>query len=706
MSGKSVKTYQKRTVPSLRAKSAWERIELETDKPLIIYPRQSTTRQIRENIYSREMQTTDLIEYAQKLGWDGEVRIVSTPNELDELIACVEQWRDSNIIIVLEIDLGVSGRLKIEKRRGMSTVVFLIGEGAVKTVMCQKEDRLFRDDTGLEYNTYIQVCLHYGVITVKAEDYHYDFSIREHKKRFREKCEQASDFLEDYVRDRLIRGRQKAAAEGRYVGGGIPTGFVPDRQKYLPTGEKNPNFGKLTPYKPWAPIIHWIFERYQQLGGNLTSLCKEIAALPVLFPDIEQSTLTEGEVRKLHLRKVSGGYQISLTGLKAVLSNVVMIGWYQDKYGILVDEDGIPVKNHPPIIEEHEQDLFWYAFNRISTFALDGTRKRPVPARFTTSQPCPALLKDIIVSGEDGKTVLVQQNAVGYIIYSVRLYRPLLNRVETMTDHREVDSVFVKQLFHHLTESRDFDHYRDYVTTEIKAHEQKRTNIDYQLQAVDQQIEAMESNLELPPSKLSKERREKYAERLGQLETRKAELQKEKELPKALAAAKELMEYRELIAQMLAAWSEQPLEIKKSLIATFTEKVAFVIHSPHWYTLTVYWRDPTWGVEAGIVWKRTGITKGWTEEEIAILKANYATSTMTELLELLPLRTWKAIRKNSWVYTTRRQIKERHEVPFPESLCYQDWKFMNERGIAYENISLYKTGVWTQPSDDTKGSRQ
>src|SRR5947209_5629672 len=183
-----MRTYQKRTVPSFRRKSAWEPVALETGKPLIIYPRQSTQKQKKDNIYSREMQTTDLITYARELGWQGEVRSIKAEEDLDTLIGSVSEWRESSCIIVLEIDLGVSGRLKIEKRKGMSCLVYLVGEGAAKTVMCQKEDRLFRDDTGLEYNTYIQVCLRYDVKTA-TEEYQYDFSIREHRKRLREKCD-------------------------------------------------------------------------------------------------------------------------------------------------------------------------------------------------------------------------------------------------------------------------------------------------------------------------------------------------------------------------------------------------------------------------------------------------------------------------------------------------------------------------------------
>jgi hypothetical protein len=135
------------------------------------------------------------------------------------------------------------------------------------------------------------------------------------------------------------------------------------------------------------------------------------------------------------------------------------------------------------------------------------------------------------------RRVLAQQMNTGYVMYSVRLYRPLLNPIETMTDHREVDNVFVKRLFEHLTESRDYDHYRDYVTTEIQAHEQKRSHIDIQLQAIAEQMAGIEATLELPPSKLSKERREKFAEKLAQLEARQTELKKEKELPKALVVS-------------------------------------------------------------------------------------------------------------------------------------------------------------------------
>src|SRR5258708_8577361 len=112
-----MRTYQKRVAPNLRRKSAWEPVPLETDKPLIIYPRQSTLKQKRVNIYSREMQTTDLVQYAQELGWQADVKTITTEEDLDRLIESVAEWKETSTIIVLELDLGLSGTLKIEKRK-------------------------------------------------------------------------------------------------------------------------------------------------------------------------------------------------------------------------------------------------------------------------------------------------------------------------------------------------------------------------------------------------------------------------------------------------------------------------------------------------------------------------------------------------------------------------------------------------------------
>jgi hypothetical protein len=123
------------------------------------------------------------------------------------------------------------------------------------------------------------------------------------------------------------------------------------------------------------------------------------------------------------------------------------------------------------------------------------------------------------------------------------------------------------------------------------------------------------------------------------------------------------------------------------------------MQAPHWFTITAYWRDQTWGVEEAVVWKQSGIGKKWTEEEVRLLKEHYATAPMQELLAVLPIRTWTTIRRTAHLYNLKRAVRDKHDEPFPLSVSYADWQFMTEREISYQNMPMYKHGVWSQLCD-------
>ena len=72
-----------------------------TDKPGVIYVRQSTIAQIQRNLHSFEMQTNDFVEHFRKRGVTGNIGIVAD-------------------------DEGKSGTLDIHKRVGLSRTVRLI----------------------------------------------------------------------------------------------------------------------------------------------------------------------------------------------------------------------------------------------------------------------------------------------------------------------------------------------------------------------------------------------------------------------------------------------------------------------------------------------------------------------------------------------------------------------------------------------------
>src|SRR2546421_2522895 len=99
-----------------------------------IYARQSTQAQLIKNAESTEMQTDDLIAWLVARGkQDG-------------------RWK------LFDADLGLSGTLRIDQRTGLQELVERIIADEIKAVLVYQISRLFRDDTGVQYNTFANIC--------------------------------------------------------------------------------------------------------------------------------------------------------------------------------------------------------------------------------------------------------------------------------------------------------------------------------------------------------------------------------------------------------------------------------------------------------------------------------------------------------------------------------------------------------------------
>src|SRR5690348_6648836 len=86
----------------------WGKIVFPLEQSVGVYARQSTQYQVKNMTTSTEMQTEDLVDFARRLG-----------------------WADEKIILFAQ-DLGRSGRLRIDEREGLRTLVSYIEEGSVK----------------------------------------------------------------------------------------------------------------------------------------------------------------------------------------------------------------------------------------------------------------------------------------------------------------------------------------------------------------------------------------------------------------------------------------------------------------------------------------------------------------------------------------------------------------------------------------------
>lgn len=638
--------------------------KLPVDSYVSIYPRQSTTKQVG-NI-ATEMQTDDLIAFAQKYGWKQEM------------------------IILYYEDLGVSGQLRMDEREGFTKMLRDITSGKVKAVIAFQVDRLFRDEWGVEYGKFMEICYTYGVIVITPE-FIYDFSVDWHVDRFRRKCEEAYSFLRNQVKGRLIAARDRLARQGVYVVGSLPTGYIVDRRPTL-DGAPNPQFRKFMIYEPHAQIVRYLFRRYRALGGKLSQLYRELHAQTIVFPPFDKS-IDPRTLSKVALKQVSGGYHLSFQGLTTLLTNPAYIGWGMFKNEI------ISKTNHEPIIDE---ETFWYAFNRLSKYTVDGKRneqaagKRHATYVQKDKPESEVLLKDVIKPSSSQTKITVNyakstREERGTPFYSFRHRTSPIGGEQNAFAVREVDRLFADSLLSHLRTTEDFAHYRTYLERQRQEFQAQQAGIDVQIVAVTSQMATIKQNLKaLTNPRLFAELDETYTK----LEEELTRLNGNRQTPsQQQSQITQLLTYYELMSKL--DWEKDvTLEEKKTLITFLVASCILDVLSPRFYRLAVHWRVPAWGIDEAIVYRRGQPASHWTKEEDDLLCTRYESTDKGRLLHLFPSHSWTGISTRASRLGLRKDPgREREVCEIPDKFCVQDWQFMQTSGITQADLASHNAGV-------------
>ena len=195
------------------AYNPWEVPTIPQGAKVGIYARQSTLNQVKNNTVSAEMQTDELFVLATRMGVKEE-----------DIILYIENQRKDGTV------KNASGRLRIDQREGLQALVQRIEAGEIKAVITFLEDRLFRDETQIQVNTFILICQEHTVLVI-TPFMTYDFRNPYHVKQFRWKCEQAADFLREYIRYRLHAAKQHVSSRGQYDGRTVPVGYIVHRRR-------------------------------------------------------------------------------------------------------------------------------------------------------------------------------------------------------------------------------------------------------------------------------------------------------------------------------------------------------------------------------------------------------------------------------------------------------------------------------------------
>src|SRR6266480_5719564 len=289
---------RKITLASMNDPEEWKPPTLRTDKPAGVYARRSDERARRKETdtsQSREMQTEDLLSWAIGVGWEREL--------LEPYFA----------------DLGLSGTLRPDERPDMLRLFDDIDSGKYDhgTIICWQESRLFRDETQIYYNQFIQKCKAHDVLVVAVSPYMmiYDFADEFLTEMFRWKCKEAGEFIKRQVKGWMHPARIRAAKQGNWSGlGDVSIGYVVDIDSTSPT------YKRFIVYEPHARIVVYLFVRFAELAGDLSKLMRELVDNPIVFPPIPEA-LKHSVYLKSRMMSISGGRLRTRTALESILTN-------------------------------------------------------------------------------------------------------------------------------------------------------------------------------------------------------------------------------------------------------------------------------------------------------------------------------------------------------------------------------------------------
>jgi DNA invertase Pin-like site-specific DNA recombinase len=601
-------------------------------------------------------------------------------------------------IALFDADLGVSGTKRIDERTGLQELVEKIKQGKIRAVLVYQISRLFRDETGVQYNVFADVCKQNNCLLVTSDGMIFNFRNSMHLKMFRFLAEMAAEYIPQHIH-LLHEARERKARKGLYAGmGTVPRGLVVDY------GENSKTYGKYLVYRPHADIVLSLFERFYELDGSLNKLCDEQKDKSVVFPDFDETIDTKNR-KKRHWKKVEGGYHISRHGLISLLTNPVYIGWW------IVKGDIISRDNHERVIPKDKEYLFWFAFNCLAEYTIKGelNDKRKTPKRFYQKGTTPreGLLKDRITGTESVVYVHIQRD---FCVY--RINDPVAKvdqRYGAQVEVRFLDQAFLDRFFDHLRSVNDFDNYRQYVKeaqeqkesttslliSQLQKAECKQSEIVDEILSIRQDItkqlqERIEQDPLLDPEKVRKQLEEEYApilrelrKRSASLESTKEELQKKLEEVGQEREADPVFYYADFhteLEKLIKVWHKKAFKEKQDFINLFVQKAVFSAVAPHWIQLDIYWKLPGWESESLFIHRRGGQKVIWTKSEKEIVTQHYASTNRETLLSLLPNKTWNAIKKEA----ARQKINRGNAASscfIPEETSWQDYQFTQKMGV-------------------------
>ncbi|HEX6478729.1 MAG TPA: recombinase family protein [Ktedonobacteraceae bacterium] len=649
------------------ARYALGNITLDTTRLLLIYARQSTSRQYVNNIYSALEQRDGLLERATELGWwSDELRILYVENQLAK-------------------KTHVSGSLRIDQRPGLQALTEVIESGKASAVLVVSVDRITRDPDMVTPTMFANLCKRYNVLII-TDDYTYDFNnpTRDDMGRFMNEAIASKEYVRKQIRGKMLKNRTRKANMGRVANGVAPVGLMLDASKLDEKGKPY----SLVP-SPHADRVNYLYTRYRSLGANLATLYREVVSMAAsgtpIFPD--NPMIDEGTIR---LTRVEGGWTVaSRTALKYILTNPMYAGH-------LVFNGRVVKRNaHPAIVDP---DLWEYAFNKLATTDLDGNPIEHGEKSVRYAQKGSANTALLAGTRDNGKLVIDSTNGAHVYynrtndIYVIRkLDARSVNGYVTRIEAFDLDGLVANRvLFWCRTLEPDCTYLESEQCPEVAMDRvdaavppKGPTGIQSDLALTNQELARVTRALDTSQHVMDDATLTDHFASKARLIKRRAELEgliaNEDRMRQKLASA------RDDIESANVRWEKWTIDERRQFIRLVTDSITLEELAPGWLRLVIVWSPLmgfTWPgarvsvVDTGYIWRRGG--EAWTNADLTRLREAYPTGNREELLHMFPTRSWLALARQAELAGVRREVVGREVLSVPNDMSLSDYHLIKE----------------------------
>ncbi len=622
-------------------------IDLSRDTAVLI--RQSDHRADEDHAFSREGQLK-LTAYAQRLRNDA---------------------TDAHVRVYDE-GAGVSGQKRIDERAELNRLYHDITQGLVGSLVVMHEDRLFRDKYHTNDTTFMQLLAQYDVLLfVRTDNRRYDCTKPSDRNNLLEKLIASRNYLDDHVLGRMNGNQQAKALQGLYDGRSLPMGLVTQGKKKQQT---------ISVYEPWAEVVRRMFRRYKELG-SFGALCREIEAMPYLFPDPSADDFLRYTF-KIRMTKVPGGFKPQgPEAIKYMLTNPAYMGaWVYNDAIVLHD-------NHPAIVDK---ELFLEVYTSLTGRNLDGEYLNGEPPRRLREAGAQALLK-YILRDPKGPLYVSKLDHPEYIRQELpaetgragRIYRDITFGIRAhLIDEPVLERI--KEI------ARGDAHLRSHIQASITALEDEHANalvsIEEHLAQVRREQQKTIAFLHDQILELTPAEKAKYNAMLLGLRERERELQKVQAESLHTSLQADMDELANVLADIPAKLDSCSMAQQQKLARLIIESATIEELSVHWLKLTIVWRGPLADrPDVCLIWRQRGRRSDpWTPEEEAYIRADYPQADKWTMLEALPRRSWNMIYQRALGLGVHRATYTSDDIPL--NVCVEDLHVIPDPDLAMEVV--------------------